>query len=128
MRRNSILFTALVFLFVLSSGMAAQGVEEIVELRLQRAKCLCGVVLYPDDAPVSGAKIEELGKDWKGSLRSTFADSRGSFTLEPVKGRKVYYLQITAPASAHGINPLRVPVQVVHFRGTKLMRLVLRLA
>lgn len=128
MHRNSIPFTALVFLFVLSSVWSAQGVEEIVELRLQRVKCLCGVVLYPNDDPVSGAKIEELGKDWKGSLRSTFADSKGAFTLEPVKGRKVYYLQITAPASAHGIKPLRVPIQVVHFRGTRLMRLFLHLA
>lgn len=128
MHRNSVLFTVLVFLFVLSSGISAKGVEEIIELRLQRAKCLCGVVLYPGDDPVSGAKIEEFGKDWKGSLRSTFADSKGSFTLEPVKGRKVYYLQITAPASQPGVNPLRVPVQVVHFRGTKRLRLVLHLA
>ena len=126
MCRNSILFTALVLVLVLSSGVAVESVEQIVELRLQRAKCLCGVVLYPNDDPVSGAKIEELGKDWKGSLRSTYADSKGSFALEPVKGRKIYYLLVTAPAS--GINPLRVPVKVVYFRGTKLLRLVLHLA
>ena len=54
MCRNSILFTALVLVLVLSSGVAVESVEQIVELRLQRAKCLCGVVLYPNDDPVSG--------------------------------------------------------------------------
>ncbi len=126
MRRNLTPCTALVLSFLVLTGVATQAAEEIVELRLQRAKCLCGVVLYPNNDPVSGAKVEELGEGWKGSLRSTYADSKGSFVLEPVKGRKIYYLQITAPAT--GVNPLRVPVHIVHFRGTKLLRLVLHLA
>jgi hypothetical protein len=128
LHRKSIVFAALMLVFVLSSSVAVDGAEEIVELPLQRAKCLCGVVLYPNDDPVGGAKIEELGKDWKGSLRSTYADSNGSFSFEPVRGRKLYFLQITAPASASGVNHLRVSVQVVHFRGPRRLRLILRLA
>jgi hypothetical protein len=50
----------MVLLFVLSSGITAQGVEEIVELHLQRAKCLCGVVFYPNGDPVRIDKIKTL--------------------------------------------------------------------
>ena len=98
----------------------AQAVEETVELSLQRAKCLCGVVTYPNGDPVQGAKVEELGPDWKGALRSTGTDSDGRFTLAPVRGRKIYYLQISA--RGRGVNPLHVPVQLSRFRGTTLLR------
>ena len=126
MSRNSVLWVLLVLSSVAALGRNAQAVEQIVELRLQRARCLCGVVVYPNGDPVAGAKIEELGEGWKGSLRSIRADAKGSFVLGPVGGRKVYYLQITAPVP--GVNPLRVPVQIVQFRGTNSLRLRLNLA
>ena len=104
-----------------------QAVEEIVELRLQRAKCLCGIVAYVNGDPVSGATIEDFAQDWKGEpLRSTTTNSEGRFTLAPVKGRKVYYLQISSRQS--GVNPLRVPVQISRVRAAKLLRLHLHLA
>lgn len=93
-------------------------------MRVQRAKCLCGVVVYSNGDPVGGAKIEELGERWKGSLRSIHADSKASFVLEPVKGRKIYYLQIIAPTP--GINRLRAPVKIVRFKGTKSRRSMVR--
>ena len=73
-----------------------------------------------------GATIEEVGPDWKGALRSTATDSDGRFALTPVKGRKIYYLQITA--GVPGVNPLQVPVKISRFRGKKLLRLQLELA
>src|SRR5882724_5721112 len=66
MRRNLTPCTALVLSFLVLTGVATRAAEEIVELRLQCAKCLCGVVLYPNNDPVSGAKVEELGEGWKG--------------------------------------------------------------
>ena len=117
---------ALLLLSFLSLTVSARGNEEIVELTLQRAKCICGVVLYPNGDPVRGAKVEELGSDWKGSLRSVTTDSEGHFVLAPTEGRDVYYLQISAPTPR--VNPLRVPVQISRCRGTKLLRLQLHLA
>jgi hypothetical protein len=117
------------FVFVLLSTLAlsvpAQAAEEIVELHLQRAKCLCGIVTISGE-PVSNAKVEELGEGWKGTLRSTDTDSEGHFRFTLVKGRKIYFLRISARAP--GVNPLQVPVKISRVRGAKLLRLQLHLA
>ena len=127
MRPTRSLALVLVISSIISLAGRAQAAEEIVELRLQHAKCLCGIVTYANGSPASGARIEELGPDWTGApLRSTESNSEGRFTLPPVKGRKVYYLQISMREP--GVNPLRVPVQIGRFRGTKLLRLRLELA
>jgi hypothetical protein len=102
-----------------------QAAEETIELQLQHSKCLCGIVTYPNGDPAQNARVEEFGPDWKEALRSTNTDSDGQFTLAPVRGRHVYYLQVSARAP--GVNPLRAPVQISRFRGTKL-RLRLHLA
>ncbi|HLV86870.1 MAG TPA: carboxypeptidase-like regulatory domain-containing protein [Candidatus Sulfotelmatobacter sp.] len=103
------------------------AVEEVVELRLQAVKALKGVVLYPNGEAVSGAKVAELTSDWKTELRATSTDSQGHFILASVKGRKVYYLQVTVPGAA-GVNPLRMPLKVSRVWGKGLLRLRLELA
>lgn len=103
-----------------------QAVEETIELQLQHSKCLCGIVTYANGDPAQNARVEEFGPDWKEALRSTNTGSDGQFALAPVKGRHVYYLQVSARAP--GVNPLRAPVQIGRFRGTKLLRLRLHLA
>jgi hypothetical protein len=110
---------------VLALQVRSHAVEQIVQLQLVRAKCLCGVVIL-HGYPVSNARVEELGEGWKGALRSTDTDSEGYFELKPVKGRKTYYLQISARTS--GVNPLQVPVKISRFRGAKRLRLELNLA
>jgi hypothetical protein len=127
MHPNRWLLAIFLLLSIISLAGRVHAAEEIVELRLQRAKCLCGIVTYVNGDPVPDAQVEELGQDWKGSqLRSTKTDSEGRFTLASIKGRKIYYLQISSRQP--GVNPLRVPVQISRFRGTKLLRLQLRLA
>ena len=127
MRPNHWLLAILVLLSILSLAARVQAAEETVELRLQRAKCLCGIVTFVTGDPVPDAQVEELGQDWKGpQLRSTRTDSEGRFTFAPIKGRKIYYLQISSRQP--GVNPLRVPIQISRFRGTKLLRLQLHLA
>src|SRR5215469_1708362 len=74
-----------------------RAAEETVELPLQTVKALRGIVLYPNGDLVKGAKVAELSPDWQTELRETRADAKGRFSLAPVKGRKVYYLQITVP-------------------------------
>ena len=124
---NHWLAPAFVLLSIISLAGRVHAAEEIVELRLQRAKCLCGIVTYITGDPVPRAQVEEFGQDWKGTqLRSTETDSQGRFNLTPVKDTKVYYLQISLRKP--GVNPLRVPVQISRFRGTKLLRLQLHLA
>jgi len=111
-----------VMLSVVSLAERAHANEDAIELRLQSAKCLCGIVTYQNGDPARGAKVEELSQDWKGTpLRSTESDSEGRFILTPVKGRKIYYLQIRQ----RGLHLLRVPIKLSRFRGTKLLRLQL---
>jgi hypothetical protein len=120
-------FAPTLLLFFIIFLQDVQAVEEVVVLRLQKAQCLCGIVTYGNGDPVPGAQVEELGQDWQGAqLRSTETDSGGCFTLTPVKGRNIYYLQISLRKP--GVNPLRVPVQISRFRGTRLLRLKLHLA
>jgi len=101
-----------------------QAAEQIVELRLQMLKALRGVVLYSNGDTVKGAKVAELASEWKTELRTTTTDSEGHFSLPSVKGRKVYYLQVTVPGAA-GVNPLRVPAKLNRFwgKGSLLLRL-----
>lgn len=101
--------------------------EEIVEMRLQSVKALRGVVLDPNGDPVKGAKVAELTPDWRRELRATNTDSDGRFALTSVKGRKVYYLQISAP-DVEGVNPLRVPAKINRLWSRGLLRLQLKLA
>lgn len=118
--------TCIVAAFVLSFVSSVHGAEEIVELRLQKVKALSGLVVYPNGDPAVAAHVVEYDSDWKGELRRTQTDSTGHFTLAPVKGRKVYYLQITARQS--GVNPLRVPLQISRLRGKSSLHLRLSLA
>ena len=114
-------------LCIIFSRPHVHAVEEIVELRLQTVKALKGVVVYSNGEPVKGAKVAELTSDWKAELRVTSTDSEGRFSLAPVKGRKVYYLEITVPGAA-GVNPLRVPAKINRLWGKGLLRLRLELA
>jgi hypothetical protein len=76
MHPNRWLLAIFLLLSIISLAGRVHAAEEIVELRLQRAKCLCGIVTYVNGDPVPDAQVEELGQDWKGSqLRSTKTDS-----------------------------------------------------
>lgn len=125
MRSNRWLAPVMLLSFFTLQG-RIQAAEEIIELQLQHSKCLCGIVTYANGDLAQNARVEEFGPDWKEALRSTNTGSDGQFALAPVKGRHVYYLQVSARAP--GVNPLRVPVQIGRFRGTKLLRLRLHLA
>jgi|SRR6185503_9258753 hypothetical protein len=117
-----------IFLLASLSFHTVHAVEEIVELRLQKVKALEGVVMYSNGDAIAGARVAELTFDWKTELRSTSTDSAGHFRLPPVKGRKVYYLQITLPG-ASGVNPLRVSLTINRFWGKGApLRLHLQLA
>jgi hypothetical protein len=114
-------------LCIISFRPQLHAAEEIVELRLQTVKALKGIVVYPSGEPVKGAKVAELTSDWKAELRVTSTDSEGRFSLAPVKGRKVYYLEITVPGVT-GVNPLRVPTKINRLWGKRLLSLRLELA
>jgi Carboxypeptidase regulatory-like domain len=122
MRRllKAIAMTAL--LLCPSSRISAQA-ETVEIVRVQLADSLSGLVRDPAGAPVPKVIVQESSPDWKRPLRSTQTDPHGVFSLTPVHGRRVYYLQL----SARGFNPLRVRVQVDPKRGGKL-RLKLYLA
>ena len=53
---------AILLLSILSLAGRVHAAEEIVELRLQRAKCLCGIVTYVNGDPVPDAQVEERGQ------------------------------------------------------------------
>lgn len=94
----------------------AQGVATVEIDEVQLAHSLDAVVHDPTGSPMPGVLVEELSSDWKESLRSTKTNAAGRFTFALVKGRHVYYFQLTSK----NFNPLRVRVKVDRGRGKKL--------
>lgn len=64
---------------------------------VQVSNLLSAVVVDPDDSPRDGIVVEEMSADWTKILRTTKTDANGVFTLEPVKGRKIYYIRLSNP-------------------------------
>ena len=126
-RRQLLVWVVALLLFIVCFRPRVYAAEEIVELRLQTVKALRGIVVYPNGDIVKGAKVAELTSDWKTELRETRTDEEGRFNLATVKGRKVYYLQVTLPEAA-GVNPLRVPAKISRLWGKGSLRLQLHLA
>jgi hypothetical protein len=94
---------ALLFCFCLRPVGLQAGVE-IVEIdKIQVSQSLSAIVVMPDGSPLPSAKVEEVSSDWKTVLRTVQTDAGGTFTLAPVKGRNIYYIQVSAP----GFNSLR---------------------
>jgi hypothetical protein len=114
---------ATVILFV---AQCASANETTVELPLQKVIAIRGVVVYPNGEPVVGAQVAEVSSDWTTELRRTETDSTGHFNLTPIKGRKTYYLRITAKKP--GVNSLLVPVQISRWHGKDSLRLQVSLA
>jgi hypothetical protein len=126
-RRQLLVWGVALLLFIVCFRPHVYAAEEIVELRLQTVKALRGIVVYPNGHIVKGAKVAELTSDWKTELRETRTDEEGRFSLAPVKGRKVYYLQVTVPKAA-GVKPLRVLAKINRLWGKGSLRLRLNLA
>jgi hypothetical protein len=104
------------FLFFAPAYLHAQGVITVEIQNVQLVRSLAGVVCDPADSPMAGVLVEEFSSDWKETLRLTTTDATGSFALAPIKGRGIYYLQLTFK----GFNPLRVRVKVDPKRGKEL--------
>jgi Carboxypeptidase regulatory-like domain len=121
--RREIALTVAFWLFIVSPSLLHAGVEIVEVERIQIAKSVSATVTGPGDSPLPGAKVEEMSPDWKQVLRSTQADDAGRFTLAPVNGRRIYYLQISYP----NFNPLRVRVSLSTRKGKEL-RLQLEVA
>ena len=83
---------------------------------VQFAKSLSAVVQDPDGSPLADVLVQEFSSDWKSVLRTGATDKRGKFSLPTVHGRKIYYLQFSAP----GFDPLRVRIRVDRKRGANL--------
>jgi len=104
------------FLFLVPFHVHAQGVAIIEIENVQLARSLAAVVHDRTGHPLPSVLVEERTSDWKESLRSTQTDASGAFTFAPVKGRDLYYFQLTLK----GFNPLRVRVKVDRKRGKEL--------
>jgi hypothetical protein len=119
---NRLLWLCASFIFLVPVHLHAQ--YQIIEIeKVQLATSLAAVVTDITNSPMPGVLVEEFSSDWKQSLRSTKTDAKGGFTLAPVKGRDVYYLQLRM----NGFDPLRVRVKIDPKQGKKL-RLKLEIA
>jgi hypothetical protein len=125
--RHLLVWVVALLLSIICFHPRAVAAEQTVELRLQTVRALKGIVVYDNGDIVKGAKVAELTSDWKTELRETHTDEEGRFSLTPVKGHTVYYLQITVSDVA-GVNPLRVPVKLNRWWGKGSLRLHLQLA
>lgn len=97
---------------------------QIIEIeKVQLATSLAGAVTDITGSRMPGVLVEEFSSDWKQSLRSTKTDAKGRFTLAPVKGRDVYYLQLRMD----GFDALRVRVKIDPKQG-KNLRLEMKVA
>ena len=103
-------------LLVVSPSVVHAGYDVVEIQDIQVAKSLSAIVTDQGDLPVPGARIEEMNPGWKTVLRSTQADNHGRFTLAPVPGRKIYYLEISYP----NFDPLRVRVAISVKKGKEL--------
>ncbi len=103
-------------LFFVPVHVDAQGVVIIEIENVQLVRSLAAVVHDPAGFPMAGVLVEELSSDWKTTLRSTMTDPMGAFAFVPVKGRDVYYFQLTLKE----FNPLRVRVKVDRKHGKEL--------
>lgn len=89
----------------------------LIELAdVQLAKSVSATIQDPTGAPIPKALVREFSADWRTVLRSTSTDSDGRFSFTPVRGRKVYFIQISAP----GFDPLRFRLQMDTKRGASL--------
>jgi hypothetical protein len=97
---------------------------QIIEIeKVQLARSLDAEVFDPAGSPISGALVEELSSEWKEVLRTTKTDPTGKFSFAPVKGRDVYYIQL----SMDGFDPLRIRLKIDPKLG-KNLRLKLKVA
>ena len=103
-------------LFLGPISLHAQGIQTIEIEKVQLAQSLAATVHDAAGSPIAGAVVEEFAPGWKRLLRSAKTDGAGVFTLAPVKGRDLYYLQLRS----YGFNPLRVRVRVDRKRGKEL--------
>jgi len=119
---NRLLWLCVSFIFLVPTHLHAQ--YQIIEIeKVQLATSLAAAVTDITGSPMPGVLVEEFSSDWKQSLRSTKTDAKGRFTLAPVKGRGVYYLQLRID----GFDPLRVRVKIDPKQG-KNLRLKLEIA
>jgi hypothetical protein len=90
---------------------------QVIELAdVQLAKSVGATIQDPTGDPVPKADVQELSADWKTVLRSNSTDAQGKFSFTPVRGRTIYFFQI----SARGFDPLRFRLRVDMKRGTSL--------
>jgi hypothetical protein len=119
--RRQIALPVVCCLLVASPSLVHAGYDVVEIQEIQLAKSLSATVTDQGGFPVPGAKVEEMNPGWKRILRSTQADNKGRFTLAPVPGREIYYLQISYPT----FDPLRVRVSISVKNGKELkLRLV----
>jgi hypothetical protein len=102
--------------FLLSIPLHAQGVNTVEIGNVQLARSLTAVVHDSGGTPMAGVLVEEFSSDWKEPLRSTRTDVAGVFTFAPVRGRDLYYFQLTF----ENFNPLRVRVKLDRKRRKEL--------
>ncbi len=106
---------AIVALLCLPMIIAAQ--YQLIELAdVKLAKSVGATVQDATGSPIPKALVQEFSADWKTVLRSSSTDTHGRFSFARVQGRKIYFIQISAP----GFDPLRFRLQVDAKRGTSL--------
>src|SRR5262249_22674764 len=113
-RRFRLVALVALLCFPIRIGAQYQGLEYP---NVQLAKSLGATIQDPTGVLVSKAVVQEFSADWKTVLRSVSTDTHGRFSFTPVKGRAIYFIQISAP----GFDPLRFRLQVDTKRGAILI-------
>ena len=111
------LFRLVALVALLCFPMRIEAQYQLIELAdVQLAKSLGATIQGSTGAPVPKAAVQEFSADWKTVLRSTSTDTDGRFSFTPLRSKKIYFIQISAP----GFDPLRLHLQVDVKRGASL--------
>ena len=111
------LFAVAAIVALLLSPMRIAAQYQLIELPdVQLAKSLGATIQDATGTPIPKARVQEFSADWKTVLRSTSTDTDGRFSFTPIRSKKIYFIQVSAP----GFDPLRFQLQVDVKRGASL--------
>ncbi len=111
------LFELAAILTLLCFPMRIAAQYQVIELAdVQLAKSVGATIEDPNGLPVPKAVVQEFSADWKTVLRSSSTDTQGKFSFTPAPGRRVFFIQVSAP----GFDPLRFRLQLDTKHGANL--------
>jgi hypothetical protein len=99
-----LLFT---FAAILAGSVSGQ-VQIIRNSRVQKSRGLAGTVMFLNEKPASGARVEDCHENWQNCDSSVSADDSGRFVFPNADKRRLHYVKVFWPDA----NPIEVVIKI----------------